>query len=62
VNSIAAPLYLSRGLVLTAMLYAAFWINAIVSWRNWHRLAAQAQQTPDATASSLPLSSESNRS
>ena len=41
VNSIAAPLYLSRGLVLTAVLYAGFWINAIVSWRNWHRLAAQ---------------------
>ena len=41
VNSIAAPLYLSRGLVLTAVLYAGFWINAIVSWRSWHRLAAQ---------------------
>jgi nicotinamide mononucleotide transporter len=41
VNSIAAPLYLSRDLVLTAVLYAGFWINAIVSWRRWHRLAAQ---------------------
>ena len=41
VNSIAAPLYLSRDLVLTAVLYAGFWINAIISWRNWHRLAAQ---------------------
>jgi nicotinamide mononucleotide transporter len=41
VNSIAAPLYLSRDLVLTAVLYAGFWINAIVSWRNWYRLAAQ---------------------
>ena len=41
VNSVAAPLYLSRGLVLTAVLYAGFWINAIVSWRNWYRLAAQ---------------------
>jgi nicotinamide mononucleotide transporter len=41
VNSIAAPLYLSRDLVLTAVLYAGFWINAIVSWRSWYRLAAQ---------------------
>jgi nicotinamide mononucleotide transporter len=41
VNSIAAPLYLSRDLVLTAVLYGGFWINAIVSWRNWYRLAAQ---------------------
>jgi nicotinamide mononucleotide transporter len=41
VNSIAAPLYLSRDLVLTAVLYAGFWVNAIVSWRNWYRLAAQ---------------------
>jgi nicotinamide mononucleotide transporter len=41
VNSIAAPLYLSRDLVLTAVLYAGFWINAVVSWRSWYRLAAQ---------------------
>jgi nicotinamide mononucleotide transporter len=41
VNSIAAPLYLSRDLVLTAVLYAGFLINAIVSWRSWYRLAAQ---------------------
>jgi nicotinamide mononucleotide transporter len=40
VNSIAAPLYFSRGLTLTAVLYAGFWINAVISWRNWHRLAA----------------------
>jgi nicotinamide mononucleotide transporter len=41
VNSIAAPLYLSRDLVLTAVLYAGFWINAIVTSRSWYRLAAQ---------------------
>jgi nicotinamide mononucleotide transporter len=40
VNTIAVPLYASRGLHLTAVLYAGFWINAIVSWRNWRRLAA----------------------
>jgi nicotinamide mononucleotide transporter len=40
VNTIATPLYFSRGLHLTAVLYAGFWINAIVSWRSWHKLAA----------------------
>lgn len=40
VNTIATPLYFSRGLHLTAVLYAGFWINALVSWRNWHKLAA----------------------
>jgi len=40
VNTIATPLYFSRGLHLTAILYAGFWINALVSWRSWHKLAA----------------------
>jgi nicotinamide mononucleotide transporter len=40
VNTIATPLYFSRGLHLTAVLYAGFWINALVSWRTWHKLAA----------------------
>lgn len=39
VNTIAVPLYASRGLTLTAVLYAGFWINAIVSWIWWTRLA-----------------------
>lgn len=39
VNSIAVPLYASRGLYVTSVLYAAFWINAIVSLRHWKRLA-----------------------
>lgn len=38
VNSIAVPLYASRGLHLTAVLYAVYWINALVSWRHWRRL------------------------
>lgn len=42
VNTIAVPLYASRGLYLTAVLYAGFWLNAVVSWRNWRRLALQA--------------------
>ena len=39
VNTIAVPLYFSRGLHLTSLLYAGFWINALISWRNWRRLA-----------------------
>jgi nicotinamide mononucleotide transporter len=39
VNTIAVPLYASRGLRLTAALYAAFWVNAIVSLVRWRRLA-----------------------
>ena len=39
VNTIAVPLYASRGLYLTAVLYAAFWINAVVALRSWRKLA-----------------------
>ncbi len=37
VNTIAVPLYFSRGLYLTAALYAVFWINALFSLRHWRR-------------------------
>jgi nicotinamide mononucleotide transporter len=37
VNTIAVPLYVSRGLHVTAVLYAAFWINAIVALARWRR-------------------------
>lgn len=37
VNTISVPLYASRGLHLTAVLYAAYWINALVSWWWWRR-------------------------
>ena len=40
VNTIAVPLYASRGLHVTSVLYVAFWINAIVSLGHWKRLAA----------------------
>jgi len=40
VNTIAVPLYASRGLYLTSVLYAVYWVNAIVSWRLWRRLGA----------------------
>ena len=39
VNTVAVPLYASRELYLTAVLYAGFWANAIVSLRHWRRLA-----------------------
>jgi nicotinamide mononucleotide transporter len=42
VNTIAIPLYASRGLYLTAALYAAFWINALASWIWWRKLAREA--------------------
>jgi nicotinamide mononucleotide transporter len=42
VNTIAVPLYASRGLLVTAVLYAAFWINALVSLVRWRRLAVSA--------------------
>jgi nicotinamide mononucleotide transporter len=38
VNSIAVPLYFVRGLTVTAVLYTAFLINAVVAlvrWRKW---------------------------
>jgi nicotinamide mononucleotide transporter len=40
VNSIAVPLYASRGLHLTALLYAGYWMHAWVAWRHWQRLQA----------------------
>jgi len=38
VNTIVVPLYLSRGLTITAGLYLLFWINAIVALVRWRRL------------------------
>ncbi len=40
VNTIAVPLYISRGLLLTALLYAGFWVNSIVALIRWRRLLA----------------------
>lgn len=37
VNTVSVPLYASRGLTLTAVLYAAYWINALASWFFWRR-------------------------
>ncbi|MET0322432.1 MAG: nicotinamide mononucleotide transporter family protein, partial [Duganella sp.] len=37
VNTIAVPLYASRGLYLTSVLYGVYWINALASWFFWRR-------------------------
>lgn len=41
VNTIAVPLYISRGLMVTAVLYFAFWLNSLLALRRWRRLASQ---------------------
>ena len=38
VNLVAVPLFASRGLYVTAALYAVYAVNALVSWRHWMRL------------------------
>jgi nicotinamide mononucleotide transporter len=35
VNSLAVPVYWLRGLQLTSLLYAAYWVNALISLRSW---------------------------
>ena len=50
VNTIAVPLYFSRGLTMTAVLYAFFWINAVASWLWWKKLAAQQAAAPQQEA------------
>lgn len=57
VNTIAVPLYFSRGLHLTALLYAGLWINALVSWRWWRKLAADQAVEPVPS----PVTMEGNR-
>ena len=42
VNTIAVPLYASRGLYLTSVLYGVYWINALASWFFWRRKMQQA--------------------
>jgi nicotinamide mononucleotide transporter len=37
VNTIAVPLFYSRGLEITAALYAAYWVHAIIAFRKWHK-------------------------
>lgn len=41
VNTIAVPLYFTRGLYVTSALYVAFWVNALVALLHWRRLLAE---------------------
>ncbi len=42
VNTIAVPLFFSRGLYLTSALYAAYWVHAIIAYQKWTtEMAAQ---------------------
>ena len=41
VNTIAVPLYAARGLQVTAVLYAGFWVNAVISLTKWRKLAQE---------------------
>ena len=40
VNTLSVPLFASRGLTLTAALYAAYWLMAWYGWWRWRREAA----------------------
>ncbi len=44
VNTLAVPLFYSRGLYVTAAFYACFWVNAVVSWLHWRRLLRAAER------------------
>lgn len=44
VNTVAVPLFAARGLHVTAVLYAAFWINALVALGRWRRLLATGEK------------------
>jgi nicotinamide mononucleotide transporter len=59
VNTIAVPLYYSRGLHLTAFLYAGFWINAIASWLFWRRAAREQSAASAVGRSQVRLDSPS---
>jgi nicotinamide mononucleotide transporter len=43
VNTVAVPVYVSRGLYITAALYVGFWINAVVALFHWRRLLRTAE-------------------
>lgn len=42
VNTLSVPLYASRGLWLTAVLYAAYWVNAWYGWARWRKAMREA--------------------
>jgi nicotinamide mononucleotide transporter len=42
INTLAVPLYISRELWFTAILYGALWVLAVVGYRTWRRSLASA--------------------
>jgi len=58
VNTIAAPLYASRELYLTAFLYGVYWINALVAWKRWQRLAREQASAPGAVPAASASSTQ----
>lgn len=49
VNSLSIALFASRGLLLTAALYAAYWLNAWYGWWRWQKERTAARATLGAT-------------
>ena len=43
VNTLSVPLFWSRELYLTSILYAFFWVNAVVSLRLWTKISKEAE-------------------
>ncbi|QIL89538.1 nicotinamide riboside transporter PnuC [Microbulbifer harenosus] len=50
VNTIAVPLYASRELYLTAFLYSAYWINAILAYYYWRNQITSTEKITSAVA------------
>ncbi len=46
VDAIYVPLYISKGLYLTAILYAIFLCMAFIGWKQWHRSWDAASDLP----------------
>lgn len=42
VNALSVPLYWSRELYMTSVLYGLFLVNALWSWKNWVNIAKEA--------------------
>jgi nicotinamide mononucleotide transporter len=55
VNALSVPLYASRGLTVTAVLYAVFFVNAVYSWWNWNKIMKAEVEPADPLAHSFPF-------
>ena len=51
VNTLAVPVFFSRDLVLTSVLYAGYWVNALVALRHWRAELKGQSLTPTEAAS-----------